>query len=1311
MSLNGQIGQYEILEILGSGAMGEVYRATDTKMFDRVVALKILSERLSQNEQACARFKREVEVASSLTHPHIVTIHDRGEHDGRPYFVMEYLEGTDLTELIRSHASRTIEQRIEMARQIADALQFAHRHNVVHRDVKPSNIMLTVVGGQEQTKLVDFGIAHIERSSLTRATTQPGTFSYMSPEQLKNDALDHRSDLFSLGIVLYELFTGTHPFDAPSEALITTRILRDEPEPARNRNSDVPAALDSLILKLLEKEPMQRPQTSGEVADALRQILRKLQTRGVATDPSEYSNLDDLTRQMVENLLTWARQKEAEGSLEEALKAYEKAHQLAPDSERLKLKLPRLKHRIESERKLRELLDRAREAVSRGAAGEAREHWRDAWILSPESEEVAALDREIEAAERTSPEDRERKEFVESHIRKVEEALDAGRTDVARMPLVEILKRYPNETLAGLMLDRLMVITASGIPYGEYRGILREAKTALGLGRFADAQAGCRRAQEIWRGDEEAISLEREIASRIQSEVGALVSRIERSIQEAEEPGRDDARAIESVNAALDALEKAAALGADAGWVRAADEQARRRKDEIEERARARERQEREREEQRRKVVGSFLQRGRNLHDEAEALRRRGLPDAERAVDSFQQARSAYSKVLEEEPENGEALEAIRRIDGARSDLEKEIESARRRRSEASGLASVARSALERARAGAEGDEEAQRRSLDLVQEGLEAAERALAMDPALDEAAGSRRELVALGTSLREETARREAARKEIQSRREATIGSALAEGRGLLGKMEPLVSGDLDELAKAEEVGLAAEVSYRKVLALDPDQGEAKEALQVLASYVEHARSELQRRRKEADERARESAEQERRKREAVEAEEKATRGARQAAEAAEKATREAAKAAEQERRESARAEKLRAALSSARQALDEAQSLGSKGGEEGDRLLKLIETSRGSLREATEIDPGNAEARKLAESLESLSAKVSPEIEKARRRAALVGVREKLEKSRGLAKSGKHREALTLLAALDQECRPYEWLHEAMPEIQRLRQASEGEQSRGRRKLMLFGGAGALVVVLAVAGIAFMSGGGSKPAPSRGAADTPPSAPVRREEPAPPRTTPPDSTRGEAGRPSGAVEPVQEVRDVTEPGPPSVPVAPSASARPPAGERPVPAAMRTSPAVPAPRPGSQPETLRTPPDTRPPALPPPVSPQVSAPAPVETAPAGTPAGTAVSAAATRFEGEVVVDEKPVGSGYAVVFESVGTKSTVEARTAANGHYSVEVAPYQRHKLVKVVAPDGAETFSPKDPNVPRSNNTPGKPVEWNLRVYSRK
>ncbi len=1268
MPLNGRIGQYEVAELLGSGAMGEVYRATDAKMFGRVVALKILSERLSQNEQACARFKREVEVASSLVHPNIVTIHDRGEHEGRPYFVMEYLEGTDLTELIRQHTSRTVEQRIEISRQIADALHFAHGHNVVHRDVKPSNIMLTEVSGQEQTKLVDFGIAHIERSSLTRATTQPGTFSYMSPEQLKNEALDHRSDLFSLGIVLYELFTGTHPFDAPSEALITTRILRDEPEPARNRSPEVPAALDSLVLKLLEKEPMQRPQTSGEVAEALRQILRKLQTRGVATDPSEYSNLNDLTRQMVENLLTWARQKEAEGELEEALDAYEKAHHLAPESERLKIKLPRLRHRIESDKRLKELLDRAREAVAGGRTGEAREHWRDAWILSPDSTEVAALDRDIEAAEKIAPEDRDRKAFVESHIRLVEEALDTGRTDLARAPLVEILKRYPDETLAGLMLDRLMAITTSGISYAEYRAALKDAKRALTDGRYSDARTACSRAKEIWRGDEEALSLEREITARAEAGVAALVGRIEKLIEECEAAGQDDARALESVRAALEGLEKARGVGADPEWIRRAEEQARRRKEEIEEHLRVKERQAREREEQRRKVVGSFLQRGRNLADEAEALRRREPSEAERALEAYQQGRAAYSKVLEEDAENLEALEAIRKIDASRADLQHEIDAARSRIGEAAGWVSTARGALERARSDAEGDDGARRRCLASIEEGLEAVRRALSLIPNHEEALGFRRDLEALGKGVRAETERREAARKEMETRRHAAVDAALGEGRGLLGNLESLVmSGDAKDLAQADAVGQAADAAYRRVLVLEAEHPEAAEALLVVASYQEHARSELQRLRQQQEAELREAAKGQAEKEERL-------RQERAAAEAAEQAKRQA----EEVRIGAERSERIAAALAGSKDLLSQATALGKQfSAAEGERLIGFLEGAKKSLRQALDLDPENTEAKKLLASVDAHSAEIAPAIEKARRQGQLAAVRVKLETARGLGAAGKHKEALSVLEPLDRECRPYEWLHDAMPEIQKLRAASAAAQGKGRKKIAIFAGAGTLAIAVVAILIVVMSGK-VPPEPPR---------PPAREVVVPPAPKP--ETRPAAPKPEPKPQP-------PAPKPEMQPAAPKPEPK---------------PQPPAPKPETQPAAPKPEPKPQPPAPKPEVQPAAPKPEPKPQPPAPKPEPTprAKEARTARFKGTISIGGKRVAAGYKVTFRNISSTPPTKVEsleTDADGTYAIEVNVLERHEALSVTGPGGVRYTLRSNA---RKIDSPGTTILWDLEIPS--
>src|SRR5207344_242241 len=183
-----------------------------------------------------------------------------------------------------------------------------------------------------------------------------------------------------LGIVLYELFTSVYPFDAPSEALITNYILNREPESPRKKNHAIPAAVDALILKLLEKDMTQRPQTAGEVADSLRQQHRKLQSRWASTDPAEYENLDEITREAVDKLVAWARQKEADGDLQGALDAFEKAIKLAPDSDRIQRRIPKLKHRIESEKLVREHLGKAEAALAAGRFPDARELWHAAWL-------------------------------------------------------------------------------------------------------------------------------------------------------------------------------------------------------------------------------------------------------------------------------------------------------------------------------------------------------------------------------------------------------------------------------------------------------------------------------------------------------------------------------------------------------------------------------------------------------------------------------------------------------------------------------------------------------------------------------------------------------------------------------------------------------------------------------------------------------------------------------------------------------------------------------------------------------------------
>jgi len=277
MAVPEQIGQYRIVDRLGRGAMGEVYKAVDTKMFDRVVAVKVMVDTLSDEDSARVRFEQEIQVAAKLDHPNIVTIFDRGEYEGRLYFVMEYIEGFDLAHVIKNQEIRRFEDKLRMARQIADGLAHAHRNQLIHRDIKPANIMIHTRGGTgDEAKLVDFGIVRVDQSNLTGDTGRLGTLSYMAPEQLRGDSeIEARADLFSLGIVFFELFSGVHPFKGTSEFVVLTNILHNEGASLEESSAGLPPRLVKLVMRMIEKEPDKRPQTAAEVADELAQIFRE----------------------------------------------------------------------------------------------------------------------------------------------------------------------------------------------------------------------------------------------------------------------------------------------------------------------------------------------------------------------------------------------------------------------------------------------------------------------------------------------------------------------------------------------------------------------------------------------------------------------------------------------------------------------------------------------------------------------------------------------------------------------------------------------------------------------------------------------------------------------------------------------------------------------------------------------------------------------------------------------------------------------------------------------------------------------------
>ncbi len=280
LASGAKLGAYEIQSPLGAGGMGEVYRATDTKL-GRDVALKVLPAEMAQDPDRLARFRREAKALAQLDHSNIVTIHSVEEFNGVHFLTMQLVEGQPLDRVIPP-GGLAIERIVEIASALADALAAAHDKGIVHRDLKPANVMVTDDG---HVKVLDFGLAkdvratNLDDATMTSAShTQlgivMGTPAYMSPEQTSGRPLDHRSDIFSLGVVLHEMATGRRPFDGASSAELVSAILRDTPPPVTEVRPDLPSDLARVIRRCLEKDPRHRVQTARDISNEFRDLAR-----------------------------------------------------------------------------------------------------------------------------------------------------------------------------------------------------------------------------------------------------------------------------------------------------------------------------------------------------------------------------------------------------------------------------------------------------------------------------------------------------------------------------------------------------------------------------------------------------------------------------------------------------------------------------------------------------------------------------------------------------------------------------------------------------------------------------------------------------------------------------------------------------------------------------------------------------------------------------------------------------------------------------------------------------------------------------
>ena len=279
-----RLGRYQILRELGRGSRGQVYLARDP-IIERDVVIKTLRTELAGNadeaKELLERFRREARALGQLKHASIVTVYDVAQDPatGIPYISMEYVPGADLQSVTRSGMSLPVGQIADIGAQVADTLHFAHQAGIIHRDIKPSNLLLGVDG---MVRIADFGIVKIQGADITQAGLTLGTPSYMSPEQVRGAAIDGRSDIFALGVVLYEMLTGEKPFGSGSTADVSRRVLRDHPVNPTLRRARVPRDLSSFVMRCLEKDPAARWQDAGELAASLVAVATRERQEGEA---------------------------------------------------------------------------------------------------------------------------------------------------------------------------------------------------------------------------------------------------------------------------------------------------------------------------------------------------------------------------------------------------------------------------------------------------------------------------------------------------------------------------------------------------------------------------------------------------------------------------------------------------------------------------------------------------------------------------------------------------------------------------------------------------------------------------------------------------------------------------------------------------------------------------------------------------------------------------------------------------------------------------------------------------------------------
>ena len=476
-----KIGKYDVIEVLGKGGMGVVYKAMDN-LIERVVAIKMMTGGFADNPDLLKRFYREAKSTGMLQHPNIVIVYDLGDHEGNPYLVMEFLDGEPLDKIIASHREVSMVEKLGYIIQACNGLGYAHGRGIVHRDIKPANLMVLRDGN---CKIVDFGIARIGDNSMTRTGQVVGTITYMSPEQINAQVVDGRTDIFSAGVMLYELLTGTVPFDGKDTASTLLKIIHEPPPPLSNFIKNYPPELDTVIAKALAKDREERYATAEDFAFDLSRVQEQLKRLLV----SEYV---DRAKSSIEK----ADLAKAKEILQLVLKV-DTQHAVA--KELMQEVQQRLQRQVRGEQ-IKQLRANAEEALSQKSYVDALAYAEQALTLDKSNTELVNLRDQVLAA-------KTRKEKLDNAMRRADAAQQNGDLETAAKAAAEALAVDPDNTQVKTLHASIMKELAERSRQKQLQGLLDEARRDISQRKFTAAFEVLKQAEVIDANSPEVAAL------------------------------------------------------------------------------------------------------------------------------------------------------------------------------------------------------------------------------------------------------------------------------------------------------------------------------------------------------------------------------------------------------------------------------------------------------------------------------------------------------------------------------------------------------------------------------------------------------------------------------------------------------------------------------------------------------------------------------------------------------------------------------------------------------------------------------------